>query len=153
MVPDPRQRRGPARAGQITDNDRPGSIARDSERYRHVMTTTPRIEPAKRLTELLESLPAEERKEITTWLLGQRTSRPAAAFVSGMWPHVGEAPTRVTSSLPVGEDNQLVTIRLPADRHAQLRAWCAEHGFTMAAVVRGLIERFLEQQERAGARG
>jgi hypothetical protein len=55
---------------------------------------------------------------------------------------------RLTSALPAGEDSQLVTLRLPADRHAELRAWCTDHGFTMAAVIRGLVERFLEQQDR-----
>jgi len=64
-----------------------------------------------------------------------------------------EPPHRVTGSLPVGEDSQLITIRLPSDRHAELRGWCTEHEFTMAAVVRGLVERFLEQQGRSEARG
>jgi hypothetical protein len=52
----------------------------------------------------------------------------------------------LASALAAGEESQLVTIRLPAERHTQLRAWCSEHGFTMASVVRGLVERFLEQQ-------
>ena len=126
--------------------------------------TTPRPEPAKRLAELLETLPTEERTEITAWLLGQRHPGPAA-FLGRTWPRMaGEAGRlagevgrlageagRLAAALPVGEDSQLVTIRLPAERHAQLRAWCAEHQFTMAAVVRGLIERFLEQQDRGGA--
>jgi hypothetical protein len=133
--------------------------------------TTPRSEPAKRLAELLETLPADERTEITAWLLGQRQPGPAA-FFGRAWPRMageagrlageagrlaGEAGRltreagQLAAALPVGEDSQLVTIRLPAERHAQLRAWCAEHQFTMAAVVRGLIERFLEQQERGTA--
>jgi hypothetical protein len=58
----------------------------------------------------------------------------------------------LTSALPAGEDSQLVTLRLPADRHAELRGWCTDHGFTMAAVIRGLVERFLEQQEPRAAR-
>ena len=57
---------------------------------------------------------------------------------------------RLTRALSAGEDSQLVTIRLPAERHAALREWCAVHEFTMAAVIRGLVERFLEQQQRAG---
>ncbi len=115
--------------------------------------TTPRIDPAKRLAELLETLPAEERKEITAWLLDQRHSG-SAPLISAILPR-GERTARLTGALPVGEDNQLVTIRLPSERHAQLRAWCSEHEFTMAAVVRGLIERFLEQQQqqRSGAPG
>ncbi len=115
--------------------------------------TTPRAEPAKRLAELLETLPAEERTEITAWLLGQRQRGATGTFFGRSWPPIGEPVSRVTGSLPVGEDSQLVTIRLPAERHAQLRAWCAKHEFTMAAVVRGLIERFLEQQDRGAAAG
>jgi hypothetical protein len=112
--------------------------------------TTPRKEPAKRLVELLETLPAEERAEITAWLLGQRHT--GLLMGRAAWSGAGAAAVareqmqRLTGALPVGEDSQLVTIRLPAERHAQLRAWCAEHEFTMAAVVRGLVERFLEQQ-------
>ena len=112
--------------------------------------TTPRSEPPQRLAELLETLPADERKEITAWLLGRPPPR-AAALRS--WPLTGEQSPRLTGSLPVGEDSQLITIRLPSDRHAALRAWCTGHEFTMAAVVRGLVERFLEQQGRPGARG
>jgi hypothetical protein len=111
--------------------------------------TTPSVEPAKRLAELLETLPPDERQAITAWLIGRRYAG-TAPFFGPSWPHLGLPGGRLTGSLPVGEDSQLVTIRLPAERHAQLRAWCTEHEFTMAAVVRGLIDRFLEQQERGG---
>jgi hypothetical protein len=116
--------------------------------------TASQIEPAKRLTELLETLPAEERKAITAWLLERRPLGMAALMSTiGHTGHSGrgERVSRLTGALPVGEDSQLITIRLPAERHAQLRDWCAEHEFTMAAVVRGLVERFLEQQGRTGA--
>ncbi|OLB78094.1 MAG: hypothetical protein AUI14_14055 [Actinobacteria bacterium 13_2_20CM_2_71_6] len=116
--------------------------------------TTRRPAPAQRLAELLETVSPEDRQEITAWLLEQGRPARAAAVVGMSWPvSSGEPPSRLTGALPVGEDSQLVTIRLPAERHARLRAWCSEHEFTMAAVVRGLVERFLEQQERAGARG
>lgn len=116
--------------------------------------TTPQS-PADKLVALLETLPEEERREITAFLLGR--SRPVAPSTIGLTlPHmmisrIGERPPteerlrRVASALPAGEDSQLVTIRLPAERHAELRTWCGEHGFTMAAVVRGLVERFLEE--------
>jgi hypothetical protein len=111
--------------------------------------TTSQPGPAQKLVELLESLSAEDRKQITAWLLGmgrlrplQFTGPPTTATL------VSEVPLqpRLASGLPAGEESQLVTIRLPADRHNQLRMWCTEHGFTMAAVVRGLVERFLEEQ-------
>jgi hypothetical protein len=122
--------------------------------------------PAQKLVELLEGLPAEDRKQLTSWLLG--LARGSVAFSFG--PPAGAethawmqelVPSRqpiasperlrqllppLASALAAGEESQLVTIRLPAERHAQLRAWCSEHGFTMASVVRGLVERFLEEQ-------
>jgi hypothetical protein len=122
--------------------------------------TTPQS-PADKLAALLETLPEAERREITAFLLDR--SRPAVPSSIGLTlPHmmisrIGERPPeaerirRLASSLPAGEDSQLITIRLPAERHAELRTWCNEHGFTMAAVVRGLVERFLE--EHASGRG
>ena len=107
-----------------------------------------------RLAELLETLTSEERQEITAWFLtrsrpgmtpwmaGPELRRSGVAVTS----ELQAAGPPLTSPLSAGEESQLVTIRLPADRHAELRAWCAEHGFTMAAVVRGLIERFLDAQ-------
>jgi hypothetical protein len=114
------------------------------------VVTTKVPEPAQRLVELLETLPAGERQQIMAWLLGHGHTDPATAAALG-WPtRTVEAQLHgLTSTLPAGEGSQLVTIRLPADRHAELRDWCGEHGFTMAAVVRGLVERFLEQQRPA----
>jgi hypothetical protein len=111
--------------------------------------TTAKPGPAQRLVELLETLSPEERKDITAWLLRQGVHGSTASVGVG-WsaePEQGRLRT-LASLLPPGPASQLVTIRLPADRHAELRDWCAEHGFTMAAVVRGLIERFLEQRQR-----
>jgi hypothetical protein len=42
----------------------------------------------------------------------------------------------------------MVTVRLPQSQHAQLREWCAGHGFSMAGTIRGLVERFLETEAR-----
>jgi hypothetical protein len=114
--------------------------------------------PAELLAELLEKAPPEARREITAWLL--RTLRPAPAGVPWFPAAPGfhaEPPTDIaervrglTGNLPATTDSQMVTIRLPATRHAALRDWCAEHGFSMAAVVRGLVERFLEEQAAPG---
>ena len=35
-------------------------------------------------------------------------------------------------------------VRLPADLHDRFRRWTTTNGFSMAAVARGLIERFLD---------
>jgi predicted DNA-binding protein len=42
-------------------------------------------------------------------------------------------------------------VRLPDRDHRRLKAWCERHNFPMAVVVRGLIERFLDQQEEPPA--
>ncbi|WP_433216325.1 hypothetical protein ACQP00_07595 [Dactylosporangium sp. CS-047395] len=116
--------------------------------------------PVDKLVELLETLPATTRQEITAWLLGRtvpvdRSALFATAALRGRNligpPDLGQETAShgaLGGSLPPGEESQLVTFRLPAERHAELRTWCTEHGFTMAAVVRGLIERFLEEQQR-----
>ena len=145
----------------------------DGGRYR-VGMTTPASGAAEKLVALLETLPAEDRKEIVTWLLG-RSNPPVSSAIALAWPpaslsaglstgmppgllsRIGGEPhepderrlRRLAGTLPAGEDSQLITIRLPAERHGELRAWCASHGFTMAAVVRGLVERFLEDQAKS----
>jgi predicted DNA-binding protein len=41
----------------------------------------------------------------------------------------------------------MLPVRLPPELHERLRAWSGTHGFSMASVVRGLVERFLDEQE------
>ncbi|MEV6932159.1 hypothetical protein AB0M46_47790 [Dactylosporangium sp. NPDC051485] len=115
--------------------------------------------PVDKLVALLETLPADTRQEITVWLLNRtvpvgRSALLASPDLRGRnlmdAPDLSPAASHgaLGGSLPAGEESQLVTFRLPAERHGELRAWCTENGFTMAAVVRGLIERFLEEQQR-----
>jgi DNA-binding CsgD family transcriptional regulator len=46
---------------------------------------------------------------------------------------------------------QMVPVRFPEAQHQRLKTWCTTHGFSMAVVVRGLVERFLDEQERRAA--
>ena|SRR5215207_8029529 len=59
----------------------------------------------------------------------------------GFW----SPPARVSASGPPA----VLPVRLPHDQLEQLRKWCADHGFSMAVVIRGLVERFLESQRPA----
>ena len=113
-------------------------------------SAAPESSAAEKLVELLDTLPVDARREITAWLLDRTPAGRTHAWLST--PDVRASPmiASLGTALPAGEDSQLVTIRLPADRHAALRAWCAEHNFTMAAVVRGLVERFLEEHTGKG---
>jgi hypothetical protein len=46
-------------------------------------------------------------------------------------------------------DQQMVPVRFPVEQHAKLREWCGDNGYPMAAVVRGLVDRFLTDQASA----
>ena len=48
---------------------------------------------------------------------------------------------------PVKQMTAPLLVRLPSDLHDRFRGWCTTNGFSMAAVARGLIERFLNDQE------
>jgi hypothetical protein len=125
------------------------AIADAIARYRLRMTSEPG--PAQKLASLLETLEPADRQEVTAWLLGRGTRgwmlRATAHRDLVPGPDV-LAGRDLATGLVSGENSQLVTVRLPAAQHERLREWCTEHTFTMAAVVRGLIERFLDGQQR-----
>lgn len=113
------------------------------------------------LVEALEHLEPEDRKRATAWVLSRVTRQygwmsreggastpqarrlPYAAYSSdAATPDVG-----LFAGNALKGDHQVVPVRLPAELHAQLRDWCAEHGFAMATVIRGLLVKFLAVQE------
>src|SRR5262245_19422813 len=129
-------------------------LTRDSGRYRSAMASEEREAIPEKIARLLETLEPDERQEIVAWLLTARWPQHQARLQpwSGVSFQRGEAVKlrrELGGWLPAGEESQLVTVRLPAEQHERLRTWCGEHNFTMAAVVRGLIERFLDAQGRS----
>jgi hypothetical protein len=117
---------------------------------------TAQDDPVVLLVGAIGTLPDEQRDVVLTWLLRQRptvyrhsalrgTPQAGEAF-QVRWP--GEAPLTAAASLRAAgaTGQQVVPVRFPAEQHAQLRDWCAEHGFSMATVIRGLVARFLESQ-------
>jgi hypothetical protein len=118
--------------------------------------------PADLLVEALEHLSAEDRKRVTAWVLSRVTRQYASWMSRESGPTT--APARrlpyatYSADAPVPDavlfagntlkgDYQVVPVRLPAEQHAQLRDWCAENGFAMATVIRGLLTRFLAGQD------
>ncbi|HEX3778060.1 MAG TPA: hypothetical protein VHX38_00195 [Pseudonocardiaceae bacterium] len=128
------------------------------------------------LVDALEHLPAADRKRVTAWVLARTTrqynwlSREGAPGAPTPSERAGRPPLappvrRVIAERSFGDptarealaaallvgtplkgEHQVVPVRLPAQLHTQLRDWCAEHGFSMATVIRGLLTRFLEGQ-------
>jgi hypothetical protein len=83
---------------------------------------------------LLEGLSSNE-----TWQMAvQRRDFGNRADVA----FTGLMPAR--SALLPDSETKVVPIRFPEPRYNELKAWCEEHQFPMAAVVRGLVERFLD---------
>jgi hypothetical protein len=53
---------------------------------------------------------------------------------------------------PVSQQmEQPLLIRCSSELHSRLRKWATANGFSMASVARGLIERFLDEQESKGS--
>jgi ParG len=123
------------------------------------------MDSARLLVRALATLPDEERDQVYTWLLG--TNLPDEASRSSQlrrrvaWAVHAEAPpaqrqqftdigaemVRTLVRGPGGSAQQMVPVRFSSQQHARLRAWCAEHGFSMATVIRGLVDRFLDSQQ------
>jgi hypothetical protein len=105
--------------------------------------------PRELLARAVDGLEPAERQRVTSWLLdrsfgGQFSGHPIG-IGTGITRETRERLAETLGSARRG-DYQVVPIRLPTEQHAALRDWCAEHGFTMATVVRGLVERFLDEQ-------
>jgi hypothetical protein len=116
------------------------------------------------LVQAVGQLPPADRDRVYAWLLrtGFRSSPagvpgPLARRVGwelgrqpGVQTQTREWGAAVVAELVRGSSSQaqqMVPVRFSADQHARLRAWCGEHGFSMATVIRGLVDRFLESQQ------
>ena len=106
--------------------------------------------PWVKLAELLEKASPDDRKIIIAWLLESRFG-VSATNPEDQWMVKRLRTLQMFTDLPTGE-SQLVTVRLPQELHGQLKNWCSEHGFTMASVIRGVVERFMSER-RAAAEG
>ncbi|HVU74234.1 MAG TPA: plasmid partition protein ParG [Mycobacteriales bacterium] len=111
-------------------------------------------DPIKLLLKAVGRLPDEERDVVLAYLLerglGPQASRPAPALAApGFIALSGatEPPGFRSARASTGGELQMVPVRFPADQHQRLRAWCGDHGFTMATVVRGLVDQFLDTQQ------
>ncbi len=106
------------------------------------------------LLKAIRSLPEREQDEVLRMLLARGLHSVSPAASPGPAHHhlsLDEPFTVVTPGPPfdvVKQMTQPLLIRLPPELHDRLRRWSTAHGFSMAAVARGLIERFLVERER-----
>lgn len=106
------------------------------------------------LVRAVNQLPAGDRDQVFAWLLRVGGRHYSPAVEPGVWgPGRTSAgivrifqEAKSASGQQPGAAQQMVPVRFPADQHAKLRDWCAEHGFSMATVIRGLVAKFLDDQ-------
>jgi ParG len=125
------------------------------------------MDASRLLVQALGQLPPADRDKVYTWLLGTglhlqpgltaqlgsglnrvKFARPLSVTQQDF----GEAGAEVVRDLfrsPAAQAQQMVPVRFSTEQHARLRAWCTEHGFSMATVIRGLVDRFLDGQQAA----
>jgi hypothetical protein len=107
------------------------------------------------LRKALQTLDADERDELLRGLLLGRLSggMSAAAGVVGpvSAPRLAVNRERLAALLgaeaptAAGVRMKVLPVRLPEAEHEQLRQFCQASGFSMAVVIRALVERFLDQ--------
>ena len=128
-------------------------------------TAVSSMDAAGLLVQALSQLPPADRDKVYTWLLGtslhlqpgltsvlsgQLTRAMRADVQASRQQDFAEAEAEMMRNLfrsPGSAAQQMVPVRFSAGQHARLRAWCGEHGFSMATVIRGLVDRFLESQQ------
>lgn len=94
----------------------------------------------------VKGLPEEEQRAVFEYFfeqgiaLPQRLPPPYGQFVQQAHPVFG-----VQKSM--GSEQVTIPVRLSQAQHRRLKRWAAKHDVPMAVVVRGLIERFLDDWE------
>lgn len=109
------------------------------------------------LNKALQTLDVDERDELLRGLLLGRLTEwmPFSAGVFGPAAAPGVAVDRERLASLLGEEIEpsaragarlkVLPIRLPEADHERLRQFCQASGFSMAVVIRTLVERFLGQ--------
>jgi hypothetical protein len=104
------------------------------------------------LLKAIKSLPQDEQDEVLRSIIGQAFGAKVALSAIHERDLFSDSPdVTVVSGPPLDTVKQMTApllVRLPADLHDRFRRWSTTNGFSMAAVARGLIERFLDDQER-----
>ena len=133
------------------------------------------------LLKAVRALPPAEQDEVLGALLGGMVSGPAsgapfdgsagvaltldAPFAVDIGPTAVSRADRLLRVQPLGTLESLVgtppgeaetalrvlPVRLPVTDYERLRAFSRQHGFSMAVIIRTLVERFLDGQARRWA--
>jgi hypothetical protein len=88
----------------------------------------------------VKGLPDEEQRAVFEYFFEQGIALPQRGPLSS-----GQV---VRAQKSMGSEQVTIPVRLSEAQHQRLKQWAAKHNFPMAVVVRGLIERFLDDWEQ-----
>ena len=106
---------------------------------------------ARLIEKAIRRLPEREQSTVLRYLLQSRLDLHAMVQPPGALQRafrefdLGPELARV-SVAGAGREHQTLPVRLPEQQYARLKEWCSRRGFSMATVIRGLVERFLDAQ-------
>jgi hypothetical protein len=106
------------------------------------------------LLKAIRSLSEREQDVVLAYLLERSLVTRAVSEDQGGTPQLKRSGARVEywSEIHLGASTQgplrSLPVRFPDQQYQRLKGWSEKHDFSMAVVVRGLVERFLDEQER-----
>ena len=121
-----------------------------SERVRELLLKAVRaLEPDERDEVLAEALVGAGAPSVMPpFVAMQQTLVPPPRLAASLGR--AELEEHFSTSMAVASgDLKLLPVRLPVADYERLRTWSREHGFSMAVIIRTLVERFLDGQEHA----
>lgn len=101
--------------------------------------------PTELVIEAIKSLPGSDRDRALAWLV-DRGAHWETPQTPASLPQLQPERDALERYASLRGEHQAVLVRLPVAEHARLRDWCDRHDFAMATVIRGLVDRFLDQQ-------
>jgi predicted DNA-binding protein len=111
---------------------------------------------AKLVLKGIRGLPEREQEHVMVALVRGAFAEPPPLTRSVRQPGtpdvllLSDAPTMVVPhAAETSGVSAMLPVRLPPELHERLREWSTAQGFSMAGVVRGLVERFLDEQSGA----
>jgi hypothetical protein len=109
---------------------------------------TPHGDVVELVLKALDSLTAEERRRVLSALVEAAIVPGAATSARAAMPPALSPEGWFTPGLKSSAPASVLPVRLPTEQLERLRSWCTDHGFSMAVVIRGLVDRFLDDQSQ-----
>lgn len=100
------------------------------------------------LLKAIKSLPDDEQEGVLDYVLGRALDPGSGSVVRHYDPASAIASGTLKIGATPGGELRTIPVRFPKPLYGRLRAWCAANNFPMAVVIRGLVERFLDDQDR-----